>query len=99
MVIIEFIKENAAEMWMIWGAVITIASVIVKLTPNKKDDKIFAVVFKILNALALNPNVPNDGDEKKKKEQEAEEQQEKLEAELDERNDSTTRDTLVNELE
>ena len=44
MTFIEFIKEHAAEAWMLWGAIITIASVIVKLTPTKKDDEVFQCI-------------------------------------------------------
>lgn len=90
MTFIEFIKEHAAEAWMVWGAIITIASVIVKVTPTKKDDKVFEVVFKILNALALNPNVD--------KEEKENEDKKELEEELDERDDNTTRDNLIDVL-
>lgn len=87
MAIIQFIQENAAELWMLWGAVITIAFVIVKLTPSKRDDDVLDVVIKVLNALNLNPaNTPNK-DEK-----------EKLEEELNERDDNTTRDNLIDVL-
>ena len=88
--LIEFIKEYAAEAWMLWGAIITIASVIVKLTPTKKDDEVFNVIFKILNALALNPNVDKEEKENKDKKE--------LEEELDERDDNTTRDNLIDVL-
>lgn len=86
--LINFIQEHGAEMWMIWGAVITIASIIVKITPTKKDDKVFEVIYKILNTLALNPNNDKKSDQVKKE----------LEAELNERKDDTTRDSLIDAL-
>ena len=39
------------------GAIVTVASVIVKLTPTQKDDAVFAKVIKVLSALSLfNPD-------------------------------------------
>lgn len=87
MAIIQFIQEHAAELWMLWGAVITMAFVIVKLTPSKRDDDVLDVVIKVLNALNLNPTNPPNKDEK-----------EKLEEELNERDDNTTRDNLIDVL-
>lgn len=84
--IIEFIKANYVDILAIWGCIITIASIIVKLTPNKTDDKVWDFVLKVLNALALNPNA-------KKEEEKA-----KLEAEMNVRNDDTTRRNLADTL-
>lgn len=84
--LIDYIRANGVEIWAIWGAVITIASLVVKLTPAKRDDQIFGVVLKVLNALALNPN-------NKKKQEKA-----NLEAEMNERNDNRTRNNLVDTL-
>ena len=86
--IIEFIKANSVEMLAIWGCIITLASLIVKLTPNKTDDKVWGTILKILNALALNPN------EKKKQE----EGKAKLDDELRLRDDDTTRRNLTDAL-
>ena len=86
--VIEWIKEHALELWGIWGAIITIASIIVKLTPSQKDDSIFNIIMKILNALALNPTKKDTLEDTKKE----------VEEELNERNDNTTRDNLVNVL-
>lgn len=39
------------------GAVVTVASIIVKLTPTQKDDAFLAQVIKVLSALSLfNPD-------------------------------------------
>lgn len=84
--VIEFIKANYVDILAIWGCIITIASIIVKLTPNKTDDKVWDFVLKVLNALALNPNA-------KKEEEKA-----KLEAEINVRNDDTTRRNLADTL-
>lgn len=86
--VIEWIKEHALELWAIWGAIITIASIIVKLTPSQKDDKIYNIIMKILNALALNPTKKDTLEDTKKE----------VEEELNERDDNTTRDNLVNVL-
>ena len=37
------------------GGIVTVASVVVKMTPTPKDDAALAVVVKVLNSLALNP--------------------------------------------
>lgn len=87
--VVEWIKVHALELWGIWGAIITIASIIVKLTPSQKDDSIFNIIIKILNALALNPTKKDTLEDTKKE----------VKEELDERNDNTTRDNLVNVLE
>lgn len=47
----KLIIENWKDISLVLTSVITIASVIVKLTPNKKDDKILS---KILQIIALN---------------------------------------------
>lgn len=86
--VIEWVKEHALELWGIWGAIITIASIVVKLTPSQKDDKIYNIIMKILNALALNPTKKDTLEDTKKE----------VEEELNERDDNTTRDNLVNVL-
>ena len=47
----DWILSNKADIWMIFTSVIAVASMIVKLTPSKKDDK---WVNKILAVIALN---------------------------------------------
>ena len=37
------------------GGIVTVARVVVKMTPTPKDDAALAVVVKVLNSLALNP--------------------------------------------
>lgn len=92
---VEMIKEYAAEVWMIWGAIITIASIIVKITPTKKDDAVFNIFYKILNALALNPH--HEKEQQKKAEEQAKAKEE-LEAELDAMEDDVSRDSLIDNL-
>lgn len=84
--VIEFMKEHSVDMLAIWGAVLTIATIVVKLTPSKTDDKVLEVILKILNALALNPIKDK---EKQKKD---------LEDEIDERDNDRTRDSLTDVL-
>lgn len=83
--VIEFIKANSVEMLAIWGCIITIASLIVKITPSKKDDAVWGAILKVLNALALNPNVKK-------------EEKDKLEDELSVRDSDTTRRNLTDAL-
>lgn len=54
MEIIEFIKNNAKDLLLIVTSIVTIASVIVKLTPTQKDDAILAKIMPWLEKLALN---------------------------------------------
>ena len=52
---ITWITENSTELIAIVGGIVTVASLIVKLTPTPKDDAILAKVYAILKALALTP--------------------------------------------
>ena len=51
---ITYIIENKAELIGIATAVVTAASLISALTPNKADNKITAVALKLINWLAIN---------------------------------------------
>ena len=85
----EFIREYGTDLWAIWGAFLTIVIVVVKITPNKRDDKIVDVALKILSALGLNPK--DDKTEKERKKDE-------LEEEINERDDDRTRRDLTDAL-
>jgi hypothetical protein len=50
----EWITENWATILIVVSAVISIASVIVKLTPNETDNKILAIIIKVFETLGLN---------------------------------------------
>lgn len=53
----EWIMAHWKDILAIIGGVVTVASIIVKLTPTPKDDGILAKVIKILAALGLfNPD-------------------------------------------
>ena len=53
----EWIHNNWKDMLAIIGGVVTVASIIVKLTPTQKDDAVLAKVIKVLSALSLfNPD-------------------------------------------
>lgn len=53
----EWITVHWKDILAIIGGVVTVASIIVKLTPTQKDDNILAKVIKILAALSLyNPD-------------------------------------------
>ena len=54
---IEWIQAHWKDILAIIGGVVTVASLIVKLTPTQKDDGVLAKIIKILAALGLfNPD-------------------------------------------
>lgn len=53
----HWIETNGKDILAIIGGVVTVASLIVKLTPTQKDDAVLAKVIKVLAALSLfNPD-------------------------------------------
>jgi hypothetical protein len=52
---INFIVEHWDEILLAITSIVTAASIIVKLTPSEKDDKIVSRIMKFLNTLAINP--------------------------------------------
>ena len=50
---IDFVKENWIEISAAIGGIVTAASVIVKLTPTPKDDKIMAKIIQLLRIFAI----------------------------------------------
>lgn len=62
---------EAAPAWVVAiTGLVTAASAIAALTPTKKDDKIFEVLKKVLNVLALNVKHAKPADEKEASESE-----------------------------
>jgi hypothetical protein len=51
----DWITEHWVELTAAVGGLVTVASIIVKLTPTPKDDAFLAKVKKILALVALNP--------------------------------------------
>lgn len=52
-----WIMEHWKDILAVIGGVVTVASIIVKLTPTQKDDNVLAKIIKILAALSLyNPD-------------------------------------------
>ena len=51
---ITYILENKEELITIATAVVTTASLISAITPNKTDNKITGILLKLINWLALN---------------------------------------------
>ena len=51
----SFFQAHWDELLLIIGTVVTLASLIVKLTPTPKDDEVLAKVIKFLDVIALNP--------------------------------------------
>lgn len=53
----EWINEHWKDILAIIGGIVTVASIIVKLTPTQKDDNILAKIIKVLSALGIfNPD-------------------------------------------
>ncbi|MBR3603324.1 MAG: hypothetical protein IKL48_01320 [Elusimicrobiaceae bacterium] len=53
----EWIQNNAKDLLAILGVVVTLSTMIVKLTPTSKDDRVLQKVIKVLSALSLcNPD-------------------------------------------
>ena len=50
---IEFITEHYDEALQILGAVVALATLIVKLTPTQKDDNVLAKIIQVMSALSL----------------------------------------------
>lgn len=54
--IIAFVRDNAQQLLAIWGAVVVLATLIVKITPSQKDDALLAKVVKFFdNFSVVNP--------------------------------------------
>lgn len=51
--VLIWIKSNYSTILEIIGAVVTLATIIVKLTPTDSDDKVLAKIIKVLSALSL----------------------------------------------
>lgn len=49
----KYITEHSAELLQILGAVVAVATLIVKLTPTPKDDAVLAKIIRVLSALSL----------------------------------------------
>ena len=53
----DWIMQHWKDILAIIGGIVTVASLIVKLTPTQKDDGVLAKIIKILSALGLfNPD-------------------------------------------
>ncbi len=53
----EFITQHYDEFLQLLGAVVALATLVVKLTPTQKDDSMLAKIIHVLSALSLcNPD-------------------------------------------
>lgn len=50
---IEFMTQHYDEVLQIIGAIVALATLIVKLTPTQKDDNVLSKIIKVLSALSL----------------------------------------------
>lgn len=70
----EWIQAHWKDILAIIGGVVTVSSIIVKLTPSQKDDTVLAKIIKILAALGLfNPDGSLIGKKVEEKEENKEE--------------------------
>lgn len=49
----DFIIEHATDILAIFGALVTICTTIVKLTPTTKDDEVLNKLIEVIKALSL----------------------------------------------
>jgi len=55
--IINWVKEHWEDLTAIWAGIVTVASIIVKLTPSQKDDTILAKIVAFFDYFSIvNPN-------------------------------------------
>lgn len=85
----NFFIEHSELLLALWGAVFTIAYIVVRLTPTKKDDKVLDTILKVFETLKIDPRIPEDV-KKDLKEVEAE-----LEEEIHAKDNDRTRDNLI----
>ena len=53
----NWIQTNGKDILAIIGGIVTVASLIVKLTPTQKDDAVLGKIIQVLSALSLfNPD-------------------------------------------
>lgn len=90
---LSFIQEHSELLLALWGALFTIAYVVVKLTPTKRDDRVFETIFGILKALKLDPEIPQSVKD------ELEQVEAELEEEIREMDSDRTRDSLISLLD
>jgi hypothetical protein len=58
MVIVEWVKANWVQIAQVITSVIGVASIIVKMTPNQKDDAVLGKIIAFIGKyIALNPEV------------------------------------------
>lgn len=62
---ITFVRDHWDDILAVIGGLVTVASVIVKLTPTTKDDTALAWVLKVLDQFSVvNPKIAEKGDVK-----------------------------------
>ncbi len=53
----EWIQTNVKELLAVLGALVALATAVVKLTPTQKDEQVLGKIIKVLSALSLcNPD-------------------------------------------
>ena len=61
-IVATWIKDNWVNIAAVYGAVVALATVIVKITPSQKDDAVLEKIIKFINFFStVNPKPPKDG--------------------------------------
>lgn len=56
---VAWITANAADLIAIFTLMVTVFSIVAKITPNETDNKVVGYILKLIDALALN-NTPTE---------------------------------------
>ena len=56
--IVSFIQANSGDLWIIFSSIVTIASIIVKMTPTLKDDNYLKSLIKFIGKISLGKYSP-----------------------------------------
>lgn len=56
----EWIQENWTSILAIWGALVTLATVVTKITPTQKDDAVLAKVLKVVQLFSTTKKQPKE---------------------------------------
>jgi len=56
--ILNWLQTNSGDLWIIFASVVTVASIIVKMTPTLKDDNYLKSLIKFIGKISLGKYSP-----------------------------------------
>ena len=56
--ILNWLQTNSGDLWVIFASVITVASIVVKMTPTLKDDNYLKSLIKFIGKISLGKYSP-----------------------------------------